>query len=77
MTHFSVDLDTLNASIQTINSWTEELAAECGLAYLNTSEALTDENGRLRLEYQIGDGHHLTSEAYEKILYYIRTHPKN
>ena len=74
MTHYSVDLDTLNAHIRTVNSWTEELAADCDIAYLNTAEILTDENGRLRMEYQIGDGHHLTTEAYRKILYYIRTH---
>lgn len=74
MTHFSVDLDTLNAHIQTINGWTEELAEEYGIGYLNTAEILTDENGRLRMEYQNGDGHHLTAEAYQKILYYIRTH---
>ncbi len=74
MSHFSVDLDTLNAHIRTINGWTEELAEEYGIGYLNTAEILTDENGRLRTEYQNGDGHHLTAEAYRKILYYIRTH---
>ena len=74
MTHFSCDLDTLNAHIRTINAWTEELALEYGIAYLNTAEALCDDQGRLRLEYQNGDGHHLTAAAYEKILYYIRTH---
>lgn len=74
MTHFSVDLDTLNAYIRTINGWTEELAAEYGIGYLSTAEILCDENGRLRMEYQNGDGHHLTVEAYQKILYYIRTH---
>ncbi len=74
MSHFSVDLDTLNAHIRTINTWTEELAKDYGIGYLNTAEILTDENGRLRMEYQNGDGHHLTAEAYRKILYYIRTH---
>ena len=74
MSHFSVDLDTLNAHIRTINSWSEELAWEYGIGYLNTAEILCEENGRLRMEYQNGDGHHLTAEAYRKILYYIRTH---
>ncbi len=74
MTHYSVDLDTLNAHIRTINAWTEELALSLGIGYLNTAEILTDGNGRLRMEYQNGDGHHLTAEAYQKILYYIRTH---
>lgn len=74
MTHFSVDLDTLNAHIRTINTWTKELAYSLGLGYLNTAEILTDESGRLFLAYQSGDGHHLSAEAYQKILYYIRTH---
>ena len=74
MSHFSVDLDTLNTHIRTINEWTEELAEEYGIGYLNTAEILCDENGRLQKSYQNGDGHHLTAEAYRKILYYIRTH---
>ena len=76
MTHFSVDVDTLNAYIRTINEWSAALASEYGLGYLNTAECLCDEQGRLRIEYQNGDGHHLTAEAYQKILYYIRTHGK-
>ena len=74
MSKYSLTLDGLNASIETLNGWTAELCAEEGVRYLNTNEVLTDENGRLRLEYQVGDGHHLTVEAYKKILYYIRTH---
>ena len=74
MSNYSLSLDGLNAAIETINGWTVELCAEQGIRYLNINEVLTDENGRLRLEYQVGDGHHLTAEAYRKILYYIRTH---
>ena len=74
MSAYSVDLDTLNSYIDTINSWTFKLAEEEGLRYLNTAEALKDENGRLPLKYQVGDGHHLTKDAYEVILRYIRTH---
>ncbi len=75
MSRYTVDLDTLNEYIKTINSWTCELAAEYGLGYLNVAECLTDEKGRLRLEYQSGDGHHLTAAAYRRVLEYIRTHP--
>ena len=74
MTNYSVDLDTLNSYIDTINSWTYSLATEEGLRFLNTAEALKDKNGRLPLKYQVGDGHHLTKEAYEVVLHYIRTH---
>jgi len=74
MTHYSLTLDELNDAIRTINQWTLSLAEERGLPYLNTAEILTDGEGRLKMEYQNGDGHHLTREAYLEILAYIRTH---
>ena len=74
MSRYSVDLDTLNQYIATINSWTVELCRDEDLRYLDMNETLTDERGRLKLEYQVGDGHHLTKEAYIKIIEYIRTH---
>ncbi len=74
MSNYSVDVKTLNEYINTINSWSLELASKEGLRYLNTAEILKNEAGELRAELQIGDGHHLTAEAYEEILYYIRTH---
>ena len=51
-----------------------ELASEQGLRYLNTAEVLKNESGALKEIYDVGDGHHLTKEAYVKILDYIRTH---
>ncbi len=74
MSNYSVDADTLNRYIDTTNTWTEELAYAEGLRYLATSEALKTSDGFLRHELQVGDGHHLTSDAYREILYYIRTH---
>jgi lysophospholipase L1-like esterase len=74
MTNYSVTLDGLNGCIETLNCWTLELCSEEGLRYLNVNEVLTDGRGRLKLEYQAGDGHHLTAAAYVKILEYIRTH---
>ncbi len=74
MRYYSVTVDELNAHIDTINAWVLELAESEGLRYLNTAEILKDENGRLLPDYQNGDGHHLTREAYVKILHYIRTH---
>ena len=74
MSRYTVTVDGLNGHIRTINGWTLELCEAEGLSYLDTQEILSDENGRLRLEYQAGDGYHLTAEAYQKILEYIRTH---
>lgn len=74
MSRYTVSVDGLNKKIKIINGWTLELCENEGLPYLNTQEVLTDENGRLRYEYQAGDGHHLTTEAYVKIIKYIRTH---
>lgn len=74
MSAYSLTLDQLNDAIDTINGWTLELAEEYGVSYLNTAEILRDEKGRLPLAYQVGDGHHLTKQAYERILFYIRTH---
>lgn len=76
MQYYSVSLDTLNGYIDTINAWSAELALEHGIGYLNSAEILKDENGRLKAEYQVGDGYHLTAEAYTNVLYYIRTHGK-
>ena len=73
-TRYSVSAATLNSYIDTINLWTLELASEEGLKYLNTAEVLKNESGALKKIYDVGDGHHLTKEAYIKILDYIRTH---
>lgn len=75
MSSYSVSLFELNRYIDTINSWTEELAGEENCKYLATNEILKDENNNLKMEYQVGDGCHLTAEAYRQILSYIRTHP--
>lgn len=74
MSAYSITLDDLNKYIDCLNGWTLELAEEMNLRYLNTASILKDEDGRLRSEYQVGDGHHLTRQAYVEILNYIRTH---
>ena len=74
MSNYSVDVKTLNEYIDKINSWTLDLALCEGLRYLNTAEILKDSTGYLRYELQVGDGHHLQTEAYTEILEYIRTH---
>ena len=74
MSAYSIDLDTLNSYINTINSWSYSFASENGFSYLDTSEILKDDKGRLDMKYQSGDGYHLNAEAYRKILFFIRTH---
>ena len=74
VTNYSVTARQLNELIDTLNGWVLELAEEEGIPYLNTAEALKDEEGWLRDELQSGDGHHLTRDAYLEILHYIRTH---
>ena len=74
MSAYSIDAMTLNKYIDQINGWACELALELGLGYLNTAQILKDNNGYLLEEYQAGDGYHLSTAAYENILYYIRTH---
>ena len=74
VSRYSVTVWELNGCIDRLNEWTRELSEEYGLRYLNTAEILKDERGFLMSSYQVGDGHHLTRDAYLEILYYIRTH---
>ncbi len=74
MSNFSVDAAALRDCISVINTWSERLAEREGFYYLNTCEVLCDGDGFLKKEFDVGDGHHLTTLAYEKILEYIRTH---
>ena len=72
--NYSVSVDVLNSYIDRTNEWTASLAKESGLPYLNTADALKDEDGFLKSCYDSGDGFHLNTEAYRKVLTYIRTH---
>lgn len=74
MSNYSVSSATLSEYIATLNMWSLRLAEDERLRYLNTCEVLSDGRGFLLPEYDVGDGHHLTTEAYLKILEYIRTH---
>ena len=74
MSKFSVNVGTLNEYIDITNSWAMSLAEERSLGYLNTAEILKNKDGALFEEYQVGDGYHLTKEAYLKIIDYIRNH---
>ena len=63
-----------NSSIDRLNEWAKEIALENGLKYLDTQSILKDEFGAQKQEYSVQDGVHMNKEAYEAILYYIRTH---
>ena len=64
-----------NDKINVANKWVKAVAADTGCPYLDTQSVLKDENGCLKAEYcNAADGIHLTAEAYEVILAYIRTH---
>ncbi len=56
------------------NEWILELARETGCYYLNSQEAIADENGFLPENISLMDGVHLNGVAYEKFLNYVRTH---
>ena len=68
MKNYSVDASTLMEYINVINGWTAGLARDEGLTYLDTSNEFKDERGFLKAEYDVGDGHHLTAEAYLKMI---------
>ncbi len=64
-----------NEKINACNEWVKAVAAACGCPYLDTQSVLKGEDGALKPEYcSSSDGIHLTAEAYEVILTYIRTH---
>jgi lysophospholipase L1-like esterase len=64
-----------NEKIDQANTWVLAVAAETGCRYLDTQSVLKDENNCLKDEYCAStDGIHLTAEAYQVVLSYIRTH---
>ena len=74
MTNYSVDTATLNGYIDLINGWTLSLAEDEGIYYLDSASVMKDEGGFLLPQFDSGDGHHLTREAYLTMLEYLRTH---
>ena len=71
---YRVSVERLNSYIDTLNGWARNMCAEQGIYYLASDSVLKNERGYLDLAYQSGDGYHLTAAAYEKMLYYARTH---
>lgn len=63
-----------NQRINAYNQVLQELAEEYGLVYLNVAEAVSDENGYLRADWNF-DGVHLNKAGCQAWLDYLRTHP--
>lgn len=69
---FSAPVHKLNAQIQALNAHIASLSQEYeNIAYINTAALLSDASGALSPEYDIGDGIHLTNEAYRIILSHL------
>ncbi len=63
-----------NQKIDAANIWIHDVAANCGVHYLDSASALRNEYGRLPDTYTNGDGLHLTGESFRLVLNYLRTH---
>lgn len=61
----------LNEKIDLVNAWIRDLAEERSILFLDTQRILRDNNGFLKEEYQVGDGIHLSKDAYRAMLAYI------
>ncbi len=70
--------ENLAITMQTIDSFNKalsELAKEEGVKFLNSAEALKDEEtGFAKTDYTIGDGVHLSKLGMDALFEYIRTH---
>ena len=71
-TCFSLPVCEINAQIDNLNKHVTSLAEEYqNVEYVNTAALLTDANGALNTAYDVGDGVHLTNEAYRIILSFL------
>ena len=69
---FSLSKEELNKQIESLNAYILSLSKEYeNVDYINTAELLADASGALSPEYDIGDGIHLTNEAYRIILRFL------
>jgi hypothetical protein len=66
---FSADVDALNATIAELNARISTLADGVAyVRYLDTAALLRDCDGRLCAAFDLGDGIHLTNDAYRVLL---------
>ena len=66
--------DINNDKLAAASEWIYEIAEEEGVRYIDLAAAVKDENGDLPETSHIGDGYHLSKDALEDVLMYIRTH---
>ena len=73
--NFSVDGATVCAYTETLNEWLREIASTHeNVRFVDTASVLKAADGTLLSAYDNGDGVHLSTEAYNQILLYLRTH---
>ena len=67
------DVDKANEKFRLANQWLKEIACEYKIVYFNTSSVLSDENGRLRKDFNTDhlDGYHLNKIGLYEMLNYI------
>jgi lysophospholipase L1-like esterase len=69
---FSSPKDALNKQIDELNVHIVSLAKEYqNVEYVNTAALLKDEGGALNSVYDVGDGIHLTNDAYRIVLKFL------
>ncbi|MBE6610971.1 MAG: hypothetical protein E7632_00645 [Ruminococcaceae bacterium] len=62
-----------NTKIAAANRWIVEVAAECGVKFIDTYSVLADAEGWLPEEYHNGDGMHLNADSFTLELNNLRT----
>lgn len=65
-----ISLEKINAA----NGWLEKIAESCGVHFAYSFEALAGADGYLPTELSNGDGIHLNTDGYNKVIDYLRTH---
>ena len=69
---FSLPVGEINAQIDNLNVHIASLAKEYqNVEYVNTATLFCDASGALNAAYDVGDGIHLTNEAYELLLAFL------
>ena len=72
---FSVNGATVCSYTETLNGWLKEIAASHeNVKFADTASVLKGADGTLIAAYDTGDGVHLSADAYQQILLYLRTH---
>lgn len=72
---FSVAGATVCSYTETLNGWIREIASTHeNVKFADTASMLKASDGTLLPAYDSGDGVHLTAQAYQQILQYLRTH---